>query len=535
MSAPRIRLLLFCILCLAAGLRLWGIGFSAGQPVARPDEQIFALEGLNLFTHSFARFGWGFPAGYFELFHYALRAERHLYGAATNLACLLAVRPLAVYLPLRLCSAALSTLTILPVHATARALRDERAGLFAAAACAVNYLAVRDGHFAVSDAPLALGVALSLWACTRAVDDARWLVPAAACAGAAFSVKYAAAGLAVPCLAAALLRLRAGTRWPQALALPLAAALAAFVALSPTVFLDLRHFFRGLADHGMRYGEADGLRWYGLVVLPAACGRVGAVAACAGLLFALRARRALPVALYALVFFFGVLGPVRITHVRYASPLVPALAAGIGVALSLALARSRLAAALLGAAVLLPPAVRAARFDHLLAQPDTRDLASRWLVARGEPIESLGGWAHVHALEDGAQKACAAALPARLQQPLPLLAGESAPWKELVAAGESGWEPLGQLLVRRHLNRAPLPQARLVVQGIGAYQDDAPPPPPLDEACWQPLRIFAPSATPAPGGGPVFDRWDAFFVPFAGLRGVQHPGPTVVIRRRACP
>ena len=64
----------------------------------------------------------------------------------------------------------------------------------------------------------------------------------------------------------------------------------------------------------------------------------------------------------------------------------------------------------------LPPALRTAQLDRLLSREDTRDLAARRLIRESRPVESLGGWARVHALERGAQDACAGTLapaPAR--------------------------------------------------------------------------------------------------------------------------
>ena len=166
MSSRVRRAALLCCFGLALALRLWGIGFGQGQPVARPDEQIFALEALGMFTRPFARFQTGWPAGFFELFHALLRAE-HFFWPGANLACLLGVEPLAVYLPVRAVSALLGALTVFPVYAMGTALRSGTAGLAAAAAYAVNYLAVRDGHFAVSDTACCLAVALCLWACAH--------------------------------------------------------------------------------------------------------------------------------------------------------------------------------------------------------------------------------------------------------------------------------------------------------------------------------------------------------------------------------
>ena len=79
-------------------------------------------------------------------------------------------------------------------------------------------------------------------------------------------------------------------------------------------------------------------------------------------------------------------------------------------------------------------------------------------------MESLGGWARVQALERGAQDACAGALPPHLRAPVPTLAGNSRQWGELVGKGATGWEALGNALVRPALDRAPDPDAELMVE-----------------------------------------------------------------------
>jgi hypothetical protein len=231
-----------------------------------------------------------------------------------------------------------------------------------------------------------------------------------------------------------------------------------------------------------------------------------------------------PVLVYAIVFFALVLAPVQITHVRYATPLVPALVVGLGLTVAYVLERSPAAGFLLLVAALVPPAMLSTQFDRLLSRPDTRQLASRWLAARDAPIESLGGWAHVHALERSAQQACG------IDGPAPTLAGETQPWAALVARGPAGWEPLGQALVPRSLNRPIHGEAQLISDARSLWgHDDGPAAPPVDPVCWPEIARFSPGAA-----GAVHDDWDAFVVPFAGFAAVEHPGPEIVVRRRAC-
>jgi hypothetical protein len=517
-SARTRRAALFAIGAVALAARLWGIGFGAMQPLARPDEQYFALRAMGLFAHPYDALGNGWPGGYASLFHALLRLERIFSLGDANLACALAERPLSIYLPVRVLNAAAGAATILPVYGLARAWRSEAAGLFAAAAYAVNLLAVRDGHFAVTDAPLCFFVACCLWACARNA-----LVAAGAFAGAALGIKYAAAPLAVPCAICAILALRRGEPLLRAVLLPVLAALAAFLLVTPSVLRDPVAFWSGLQSHAARYG-ASALPFYLGTVLPAAFGWIGLVLGAAGL----ANRRALPAAAFALC-VIALLAPLQVPYARYASPLVPALAAGTGIALDALTRRNRIAAAVLAAAALLPPALRTVQLDRVLSREDTRDLAARWLIGEGRPAESLGGWAHVHALERGAQEACAGALPPHLGVPVPTLAGTSRRWSELVGKGATGWEALGSALVPPTLDRAPDPDAQLMVEArTPADFVNLGPTPAPDEMCWLEQARFSPGAIG------TRERFDAFFVPLDSFSGAMRPGPEVIVRRRVC-
>jgi Dolichyl-phosphate-mannose-protein mannosyltransferase len=518
MSAGARRLALLMIAVVALALRLWGIGFGAMQPLARPDEEIFALTGMGLFSHPYQGLGTGWPGGYAAVWHVVLKTERLFFGDA-NLACLLAVRPVSIYLPARAFSALLGAATVLPVYGLARAWRSESAGLFAAAAYAVNFLAVRDGHFAVTDATLCLLVACCLHACAR--DR---LIAAGAFAGAAFGFKYAAVALAVPCAISAVLALRRGQPALRSVLLPTLAALVAFLIVTPSVLRDPGAFWSGLQSHGARYG-GGALPFYAFTVLPAAFGWAGLLLSVAGL----ADRRSFPGVAFVIIILLLLLSPLRIPYARYASPLVPALAAGLGVALAAVLERRALAAFALAAIALGPPAVRAVQFDRLLAREDTRDLAARFLISQDKPVESRGGWAHVHALERGAQAACAAALPTHLRAPVPTLAGDSLPWRELIGRGMSGWEAAGRALIRPALDRLPAPEAELITESLTPpHFVNLAPAPALESACWPEQARFS------PGEIGVRERYDAFFVPLDSLGDTVRPGPEVVIRSRAC-
>ena len=143
-------------------------------------------------------------------------------------------------------------------------------------------------------------------------------------------------------------------------------------------------------------------------------------------------------------------------------------------------------------------------------------------------MESLGGWARVHALERGAQDACAGALPPHLRAPVPTLAGNSRQWGELVGKGATGWEALGNALVRPRWIALPIPMPSSWWRPAPADFVNLGPPAAIDETCWPEQARFSPGAIG------TRERFDAFFVPLDSFSGAIRPGPEVIVRRRVC-
>jgi hypothetical protein len=579
--------LLGAILAVGLGLRLWGISFAAGTPVGRPDEDIFAVGALHMFGRAYDRLDTGWPDGFYRLFHAVLWLEHAWYrlrlGQEVNLGCLLAVNSLAVYLPVRVTSALLGTATAWVVARLAAELAPERPGAapWAAALYAVNYLVGRDGHFAVSDALLCFEISLALLCCARAVArDPRWLVAGAFFAGTAFSTKYAAIGLVFPCAAAAVeIFRREPPRGRRAAALAAAAGLAGVLLVSPDIATHAATFRAGLVGHFSRYnplGTPPGAIFYPATVLPAAFGWAGFLLCLGGLVLCLRAGRGVFLAVYVFMFYACVLGPVHAIFVRYASPLVPALAAVGGVAcawlqqrlavrLPVALAIGAVALAMLG-----PPAARLVAFDRLLARVDTRDLAGAWLVAQGpgKVVVTEGVYGHVHAVDSSVAAVCRQELPDDLWRRRPILAAPTAPlpaapherettvnprWlpvrlsnaPALAGRGEAEWEHLGFLGAERFViweydQRAAVGDLRAASapdflarsrgpRAIGWVAGWTPVERPLDP-CWTPAVSFSPGDLEAAS----WDAADGFLAPFERFGSLDRPGPAISIYANAC-
>jgi 4-amino-4-deoxy-L-arabinose transferase-like glycosyltransferase len=582
------RLLLWSILLGAIGLRLAGIAFASSTPVGRPDEEIFAVEALGMFVRPYGRLFTGWPDVAFRLWHAVVWLERawyrHRFGGGVNLACLVALDPLAVILPVRVFLATLDVATALIVGRLAAEVapaRGEAAALWAVALYAVNYLVGRNGHFAVSDPLVCFEVAVTLLCCSRAISRSPWwLVAAAFCAGTAFSTKYIAVGLAFPCAVAAVDALR------RRAALPIAcAAVAAVIGVllwSPDIVTRWSEFRAGFGSHLERFGGEQlfpGFLFYGVTILPTAFGWPGLLLCLGGVVLCGRGRRGAPLVVYVCLVYACILGPLAFTLARYGAMLVPPLAAAGGIAadllverLSATPGRGRRRAALVAVALgaLAIPAARLVAFDRLLGRADTRDLARDWLVARGadEVMVTEGVYAQVHAVGADVAAVCERELPAALWRPVPILAAPvgpiSAPTVEykvtvnirwmpvrlanepvVAGRGESEWERIGFQGAERfviwehdqqvglpdlHSPRAPdfLARARgpRAIGWIAGAGDSILP---LDR-CWVPAAHFSPGDLNAA----QWEPHDAFFVPWTGFRALERPGPEIWIYRNAC-
>jgi hypothetical protein len=568
----RARLLLAGILAGGLGLRLWGIGFASSTPVARPDEEIFAVEALAMFVRSYDRLATGWPDLAFKLWHAVLWVERgwyHLrYGEGVNLGCLLALHPIALILPVRVVSAILGAATAWIVGRLAAEIvpeRAEAAALWATALYALNYLVGRDGHFAVSDALLCFEIGL---------------VAAGFCAGTAVSTKYSALGLAFPCAAAAVeLFVRERRRAAVPITGAVVAAVAGLLLWSPQIVTHWSEFREGFAGQLGRYAATrttPGSIYYPTVVFPATFGLPGLLLCLAGLVWCGRQRRGIALVVYAFMFYACFLGPLRLTYPRYGSPLVPALAAGGGIAAALLIERLSgriprwLGLAVVALLALALPTARLVAFDRLMARPDTRDLAQHWLAAQGadKVVLTEGRYAQVHAVDASVAAVCRQELPAALWRPVPVLLAPTAPLTPapgelqstvnprylpdrlanapaLAGQREAGWERIGFLGAQRFViweydQRAGLtdlhapaaPDFLSSAEGPRAIgwvvgRNDHPKP---RDRCWTPAASFSPGQL----DGATWDTFDAFLVPFKDFAAMDRPGPQISIYRNDC-
>jgi hypothetical protein len=589
----RIKEALAAAACLAISLllRLWGIAFSPTAPRARPDEEVFLTKGLDYFNgnHALAaeilHAGW--PEGYYRIVHGLQWLQAVVLGwvwhSPVNLGCLYAINPGAVELWPRVFSALADVtgclLVGLIVRRLARGSEQSVALPAGILALGLNYLAARDAHFAVTDSTLLCAICLCLYGAVRAVlDGPRFLVLAAVGVGAGFGVKYAAAPMVVVCaasLALCLVMQQPSPVAPQPSAAQFAsrrnvvwwgvasvfAGLLSFVVMSPYALWHPPDFFAGLLGHRGRYTRGAlsylvdsgfhppfGWHFYLREVIPTAVGWPGVILGIVGLLLLWkRERRAAVVLLAAALANFGTIAFVRAMFVRYAAPAIPPLAVGLGLSLAMAFGWLRdrlswgprlLAGGALVAIVFWAPVRLIVQLDRLLSAPDTRDLATEWLLKQGpnSPAVTQGWYSHVRLLEPESVEACRPMIPPWLWREVAVLPAVTSDWADLVKAGKASWGAIGHSAIDQSTGDSPgRPRARFVVDtggmlpcGREARHDDHAP---LELPCYAPVSEIHPGSSTCSG---YFDVYDAMWIPFRGFEGQTNPGPRIRIYENYC-
>jgi 4-amino-4-deoxy-L-arabinose transferase-like glycosyltransferase len=531
----RHSLVLLLVLLAGLALRVWGIRFGFPHPMTRPDEEFIVGVALGFFSGDFNPHFFEWPSLYFYVVHGALRTVYVLGRAAgahpdaAAFAAGVTRDPEWAHLTLRMFSVAAGTGTLLVVHRLGRRLFDPLTGLAAAALLAVAYLHVRDSHFGVLDVPLTLLVVLTIAILARAWQEervGRWFAIAGLVAGLATSIKYNASALVVAAGVTAAIRMRddrgARTRTTLALAIFFAVFALGFVAGTPYAVLDSSAFREGLSAQVVRLTEGHGIRiervWERHLTFSLLHG-VGwpvLVAGLAGLAWlAIVDWRKWAIAFSFPLAYFVVVGGGHTAFIRYVTPLVPFLC--LAAAFATGEAARHLAPTLTGstrrlvtaAAVLLlalPSAMTAVRFDRMLTRTDTRVEAAAWLrgeIAAGQSLyESGASYARPHYAWGSSVDFVEVELDPRTSS-FVTLAGRPI---------EPDWIVLAESPLRLY---TPVPGA---LRGILASR-------------YRKVRELSPSREPEPET--IFDRQDAFFLPFADFSARDRPGPTLTIYKRS--
>lgn len=485
----------------AAGLAVWSLGF--GLPyLFRPDEEVLVGRSVHLvLDRSLDPLFSIYPPLAFYLFAAAeaVAGLLHPLGPAT------AVDPSGAYLAARAVSALAFVASVAFVSATGRRSDGAAGALVAALALALAPLAVRQAHFATTDAVAMALVAAAIWAGARAAGPRGFLL-AGVLAGMAAATRYTAGLVAVVPLAMALL---GDDRWRRAAAVAggSAVAFAGVVALAghPADYVRGIAFLGGRA--GQQYGTPIGLVYHPTVSLPYGLGFGTFALALAGAVLALVRRRPLDVALLAyLAASLLVVGFSHEVFWRYALPMLPALCLLAGGLTRLARHRRALWLGT-GAALLLmaPSAYASITTDRLLGAEDTRQQAAEWLLANapaGSELRVDSYWAQP--FYDASEL-------------------ENRPLHPLYITGDPIADSFeqGRFTDRFAVNRPGAPCFTLVESGP-PWQA---PPPGTDRP---PAAVFTPYTGAPPRDG-RYDPLDAFYLPIWGFDGLQRAGPSIAV------
>lgn len=589
------------ILCLAAALRYTGLAFSESVPWGRPDEELFMVAGLRLFATEHAMIpeaGW--PELWFRAHHVVQGLAREWwtlrYGEAPTLGCVFALAPDLLFVPMRVLAATLSVGTVALVmrlgyrigqhtlgplerHAVAMA-----SGLF----YAVNVLAMRDAHFAVSDQPLVFFLTWTFVAMAEGIARGR-LRDFASCGiafGLAIATKWTALtfGIVVVIGIAECFRRRPTRATVAGVVLGVAGLVAAFLVANPTFIDDPQPFLDGLRSHTVRFDpEAAqaisydpaaplvyGIERHPLVSFPFALGWPLTIAAALGSLACVTVwvrRHGLLTFLVGFwtVFFVAVVcGRTTLYFARYSLPAHPTacVAAALLVVVAvrglartlerrrsirMALAHRRHRWALAGVVALLAtePTFRSIEYVGVLRRPDTRDRAVAWLRANAgdTPVALSGGYARPFAVEDHVADACEALLPPSFAQPRRMRLAAAPDRTNLVGNSPATWHPLVAELIGWSLS---VNASRFDAEWVVVAQPWLPCGAPVDRfaarepgACYREVRRFEPEGIECDA---VWDDQDHFFAPLWGFRRPWSRdatervtiGPSIVIYRNEC-
>ncbi|MHB8571369.1 MAG: ArnT family glycosyltransferase [Candidatus Dormibacteria bacterium] len=525
------------MLAVAAGLRLWGIGF--GLPaLLRPDEDIVLNRSLGVMAGQWNVHFADWPSLYFYVLALPLTllAEaRHALGvgpaALPDAARAAALEPGPWILVARLLNTGWGLLLVWLTWSAGRRALGPWPGLLAAGLASVSLLGVRESHFALFDPPAAAAAAGCVWLAVRAWSHdgrGRTWAPAGVLAGVAAALKFhpGAVGL-VP----AVLAWRRGWR-PLAWVLG-GAALAALV-LFTSLYVDPGQVAGGLGHalfafgHNRRTSPVPMGFFYLSQALPAAVGLPGLALWLVAAGRALRRRDWLILALALhTALTVAILSPARTGFFRYLLPLLPSISivvsAGARTAWEWLVAdradsRQRVAvAAALAGLVLLAPLGNSLSFDRLISTTDTREVAYRFLVETFPPGTSLAnGYFNgvVHGAAQVRDNAGKGAGPAAA-----LILGRPSPFRVSLLDDE---DPLGSAA------RVDPAQVEVVVLAPRAPSQrftDAE----RRQIAQMAGRVFLDLQPEAPGESPVYDPIDSFFIPISGFDGVAAPGPEIIV------
>jgi hypothetical protein len=411
-------LLLAAITAIGAAFRFYGLSWGAPYYHFHIDEH-FVLAPADLLRRNpdEAAMAPKFFM-YSPLTMYVINFMRGAYEALAHPLDLTAPRDQTTYMTLgRAVSASFGVATIVLVYAVAKHLQGRLAGLLGAFFLACAVLHIQESHFATTNLPMTFFCVVALWFSIRIAErgDLMSLVGAGFAFGAAILAKYTGAFtlgvigfayLLAPTRPRSLKPVAAWLTWAARGIIPIVVGVATFLALDPLV---LRHRAKFLSDikeqvtdpltgvtKPIWIGNFADLRfpqfyWF-TNLLPWGLGPLLALLGLAGVVWLLmrRDKAAAVVAIFPIV-YFAAAGRTIAPFIRYAIPLVPAMALTAGILSAAWLRRSpnRLLPRVIVGGAVLTTFLYALAFMNVYRQPDARLQASQWLIENVPPDSKI--------------------------------------------------------------------------------------------------------------------------------------------------
>lgn len=401
------RLILLLIILASFGLRVWGIGF--GLPFAyHPDEQQYIIPAMRVVSGNFEPWAHYNPALYPYLIggvYAATYAGLSLFDAfppffnlATGWTPQMQPWTAGMIFLARYVTVAMGVFTTLALYHLGRRAYSRETGLIAALIFGLTFLPVREAHFAVSDAPVALAVVVMLYLCLGIIERGHWptYLGAGVALGLAAATKYSAGLLVIPLGVAHLAshrydswRARILSGWKVILAGLV--SLVTFALASPYTLIQFAEFWEDFSENlvsaregfqGLDLDPAGGAVFY-LKGLGWGFGWPVVIVFGLGIVVALWRRRRFDIVLVVFALFgFFYMQRQAMYFVRWLMPFVPALvllaAETMRQATALA-SKRRFAPVLLALLLTLPSTITAGYASYIFNQPDTRTQAYHWI------------------------------------------------------------------------------------------------------------------------------------------------------------
>lgn len=524
--------LIAAILLVGALARYWALDFGLPHTQARPDETYIIDIARAFLSGNLLPPYYDYPWLYMWLLscvylgYYVWGVVSGLFHSLPDMIASWPTHWEPFFLLSRALSATFGTATVFVVFRLGRELWDEWTGLLAAWFLSLAFLHARDSHFGTTDVTAAffITLAVGLLLAAHRSKSQRTFAAAGLVAGLAAATKYHAVLLLAPVVASYALHVaESSSPRRQALKDPRIpvfglAFLAAFCVGIPFVLFDTQGYVKAMALlwDSMRLGNpaldmGSGYRYHVELSLRHGLGLPLLLTGVAGSILILARERRVAVLLLSFpIAYYVAAGEVRNLFARYSVPLVPflCLSAAHAVWVSARYIASRwpatamrervLTGALgsaLGVLIVIPSATKILRFDRLISHTDNRVLVAQWFAAHvpaGCSVAQSGTrYGHVQ-------------FDQRRQY-------REWTWSSargvFLAGGLPATAPPDWLLVQD----SPIPSATQPVVVEWLRKD------------YSLVRRFKALSS---ADGLVYDRQDAFFVPFAGFAGNERPGPS---------